>query len=454
MLLVDFENGKIYLIDSEGNILEKIVDNNIATRLISTNTSIPAQEIPQRVTVIRLPDTNEKMFELTMDSELIVYNPDIASCIIQGVEYQTGTKFKDASMPLNLTPVFGKALAITTDTHAVKAVKAENKIIADGIPRVIAYGNDAKAVVLGNRSTYIVDRKTGRQNVGLFESVQFENGIIIYRPDTKELIIWLKRNKLVELPQEYVKGIAVKPNEFRDAETNCPVPAIDIEAIPSDEESIASAKVDAFNKALKYLGPFNILETPTRRYVFYAKYEPDGKCTGLECCKTYFKIIDKKTGKTLYEAPIESFEVTPEGIRIRDAKGKEHWIKLVADNGVPMLIYNNEAPEPLISAQGPNGAFWYDPEKGRWYAENAQLLPLLEAFRNGALTQASQGTIVTKPGDNIMNIQAGFGNQGLALPSAPNTETAIIAYAILFIASFLGLRREFNLRKGRGKTAQ
>ncbi|MCD6478650.1 MAG: hypothetical protein J7L44_02060, partial [Candidatus Diapherotrites archaeon] len=138
------------------------------------------------------------------------------------------------------------------------------------------------------------------------------------------------------------------------------------------------------------------------------------------------------------------------GIYIKDAKGNEHNIGLTAEDGRPMVVYNNYPPEPLVSAQGPNGSFWYDPEKGIWHAENAQLLPLLEAFRNGALTQAGPaGQIITRPGDNIMNIQAGLGPGPFNLPSLPAEPFVLMIYLCSLVLTIAWLRCMLIKREGK-----
>jgi hypothetical protein len=450
-LLVDFANGRILLVDLNGDIIDVITDNNVPARMISTNTNIPADEVPKRYTLIGLPDSNEPLFEMTLDSELIVLVPDVAECILEGIEYQTGLEYANANINrLNLTNVFGKVLAITTDTHVVRAAPEEQRIIAEGVPRIMLHGADVKAVVLTNRTTLLKKDDTNKE-VGLFESVQFENGVILYKPDTHELIVWLKRNKQADLSQEYVGGLNLGADKVIDPETFCPVPAVSLAAIPTEPEGIAAYKVEQFNKAMQHVGPFTVLETPTRRFVFFARYEPDGKCAGLECCRNYIRIINKETGE-VYEAPIDSFQVTPEGIHIKDAKGNEHNIGLTAEDGRPMVVYNNYPPEPLVSAQGPNGSFWYDPEKGMWHAENAQLLPLLEAFRNGALTQVGPtGQIITRPGDNIMNIQAGLGAGPFNLPSLPTEPFMLVVYMCSLVLTITWLRCVLVKRKKKTK---
>ncbi|RLG69298.1 MAG: hypothetical protein DRO07_02525, partial [Candidatus Iainarchaeum archaeon] len=441
-LLVDFNAGKIFLIDQNGNILDTIVDNNIASRLTSTNTNIPAEEIPKRYTLVGLPDSNEPLFEMNIDSELFVLVPEVSDCILQGIEYQIGVPYENPNRQrLNLEPVFGKVLSINTDMYSIHALNDQKRIVAEGTPRRMVEGENAKVIIQANRNTALTN--SVRKEAGLLESIIFENGVIIYRPDTHELIIWLKRSKAVDVPQDFIGGVRLKPEEVINPETMCPEPAFSIEALPSASGGYEAYKVNSFNQALQNAGPFTVLETPTRRFIFFSRYEPDGKCVGIECCKDYIRIINKETGE-VYEAPIESFEVTPEGIHIKDANGREHNIGVTAEDGRPMVIYNNYPPEPLVSAQGPNGSFWYDPEKGMWHVENAQLLPLLEAFRSGALTQATPGgQIITKPGDNIMNIQAGLGGGPFNLPSLPEQPLLLIIYIELLVLSFVSVRIYF-----------
>ncbi len=449
-LLIDFKTGSIFLIDQNGNVLEKITDNNISSRLISTNTNIPAEEIPKRYTLIGLPDSNEPLFEMNLDSELFVLVPEVARCILDGIEYQIGVPYENASVNrLNLAPVFGKVLSINTDMYTIKAFKELKRIVAEGVPRRMIEGEEAKVIVYANRKTTLSDHT--EKEAGLLESIIFENGAIIYKPDTHELIVWLKRSADVDLPQEFVGGIKLKPEEIINPETMCPEPAVSFEVLPSMQGGYEAYKVEKFNRALQKVGPFTVLETPTKRFIFFSRYEPDGKCVGIECCKDYIRIIDKETGE-IYEAPIESSEVTPDGIHIKDAKGKEHNIGITAEDGRPMVVYNNYPPEPLVSAQGPNGSFWYDPEKGMWHAENAQLLPLLEAFRKGVLTQPGPaGQIITKPGDNIMNIQTGVGAGPFNLPSLPTEPYLLVLYIAGLVSCFLIIQLKIGKRKKENK---
>ena len=63
---------------------------------------------------------------------------------------------------------------------------------------------------------------------------------------------------------------------------------------------------------------------------------------------------------------------TEKGMIVTTADGKTHNFEFSAEDGVPKLTYNGTT-EPLLSAQGKNGSFWYDPNTGNWYTENGHI---------------------------------------------------------------------------------
>ncbi|MFH1234471.1 MAG: hypothetical protein V1493_02560, partial [Candidatus Diapherotrites archaeon] len=425
-VIVDFKNGKVYVVDQNGNIIETLTDNNIATASASTNTAIPAEEFGKRFTVVGLPDSTELLFEMNTDGDLTVKIPSVIECLVAGIEFQSGIEAKsESTTSFNLTPIFGKVESIVTDSHpSILAWPDDKRIVAEGTPRLMIEGEGSKARIHADRNTYLWNPDEN-MFVGLFKSIQFKNGVILYKPDTHELVIWLKRHELGQLSSGDVTGAKLSPATSVNPITGCPEPAVNLEVLPSDLTGTTAFKVDAFNEALQNVGPFTVLETPTRRFIFYAVLE-NGEC------KDHFRVINKETGE-IYDQPIDSMKVTPDGIQIKTADGKDQTIGFDAKNGVPTVTYNNYPPEPLTMAQGKNGSFWYDPETGIWNAENAQLLPLLEAFKNGALTQVgANGQVLTTPGNNIMNISTGASDGGLFnLPSWPEDIQTIL----LFIAS-------------------
>ncbi len=434
---VNFKEGKVFYVVDENGITKKItiIDNNIVTAMDSTNLNIPAEEFPKRLTVLGLPSKKELIFEMNIDSDLIVKSPDVLDCIKQGVLEQTGLEFSSYGRESgNLSSVFGKVVNIVTTTHpTIKAWKEKQRIVAEGTPRTMVEGPNAKVQIYSDRNTMLTNNET--KHVGLLKSIIFENGLILYKPYSNELIIWLKRNSQATVSQEDVEGIKTKLTETTNPETNCPEPAIDIAAIPVTGSDLKAQKVEMFNESLQKMGPFQVFETPTRRFVFYSKLV-DGEC------KDFIKIINKKTGE-VYEAPIESIKQTSEGVQVTDGNGKEHNLAFSAENGIPTITYNAFPPETLTMAQGKNGAFWYDPETGMWYSENGQLIPLIEAFRKGSLTQVGKnGEVVSRPGDNILNVQTGAQSPGLwNLPSLPESTLELIFFISMLVGAIVLVRR-------------
>jgi len=429
-VIIDFETGKAFVVDANGNLIQELTDNNLAVATSSTNTNIPAEEFGKNFTLVGLPESTELLFEMNVEGDMIVKHSEVIDCLVNGIEFQSGIPTKsESTISFNLTPIFGKVQAVVTDSHpAIRAWSEDKLIVAEGTPRLTIEGPDSMVKLHADRNTYLW-QPDGNSFVGLFKSIQFKNGVILYKPDTHELLVWLKRHELGQLSQDDIAGARLAPATVTNPETGCPEPAIDMQLLASDNAT-ASYKVNAFNQALQNVGPFTVLETPTRRFIFYAQFNEDGQCSGTECCEDHIRIIDKETGEIYYSA-IEDMTVSPDGIHITDADGKEHDIGFSAENGVPTVTYNNFPPEPLTMAQGPNGSFWYDPENGIWNAENAQLLALADAFREGSLTQVGPGGNVTSTaGGNIMNVDlSGEADGGLFnLPSLPETALELMMY--------------------------
>jgi hypothetical protein len=431
---IDFKTGTVFV---NG---KPVITNPDIARLYSINTAIPAGELPNSITKVGLPtDSKAVVFQMNVKGGMLVKENSVLDCIKNGVLEQTGT-------PMNsndLTEVFGPVNAIVTDSHPnIYPDLTGNRIIAEGLPRKIAQGAESRVDILANRDTQLFESLDKDPNVGKMKSIQFKNGFILFKPETNELIVWLKHNEKAILSQNDVSGLLAKKTTSTNPETGCDEPAIDLEAkgIPDSEQSMY--KVGLFNDALKKMGPFKIFDTPTKRFIFYSKLE-DGKC------RDYFKVIDKETGKVLVDQPIDSIEQTPDGVRIKTADGKTHDLAFSAQNGVPMLTYNG-VTEPLRSAQGNNGAFWYDPEKGQWYAENGQLLPLLEAFKNkGLLSQANpNGTVNTVPGGNPLNINIGQGTGGeFTLASLPENFLLLIIYLSSMAIAIVLVRKSLVIKQ-------
>ncbi|MFH0955348.1 MAG: hypothetical protein V1777_04565 [Candidatus Micrarchaeota archaeon] len=423
----DFKKGQV-LVDGK----PVITDPDI-TRFATLNSNIPAMEYPGMITKIGLPsDEKTIIFRMNVDGDTYVLHPQVLNCIREGVKAQTGVGMAGD----NLSEVFGKTQAIVTDTHPQIFSQPESqRITAEGIPRKVADGPDSHADVWSDTTTELIASVDGDPQVGHMQSIQFQNGVILYNPQTNELLVWLKRNEKTILNQNQVQGLRATPTTSVNPENQCAEPAINLEALANPNSELDASKVAAFNQSLQNFGPYKIFDTPSKRFIFYSKLE-NGKC------RDYFKVIDKNTGETLVDQPITSITPTPNGVKITTADGKEHTLDFSSEGGKPILTYNGQ-PEPLISAQGDKGAFWYDPNKGLWYTENAQLLPLLEAFKqNGLSTQVGpDGKVSTQATGNLLNLNIGGdkGN-GFNLPSLPENPLLLALFILGLIGTITVIR--------------
>jgi len=435
---IDFEDGKIK-VNGEG-----VIDDEDAVRLTSTNTNIPAEEIPQNLTKVKLSGTGP-LFRLDVDGRFTVLDKQVLDCIKAGVLEQTAVPLYSS----NLTDAFGQVKSIVTDSHPAILVKPSEKIIiAEGVPREVVEGTGAHAMVYGSREVKLSNSRD--VNVGLFDSIQFENGVIVYKPETNELIVWLKHHKNAVLNQTDVAGLKADLTQVTNPVTNCPEPAVDLSAIATEGSEMISTRVENFNDSMKHLGPFQVFDTPTKRFIIYSKYVEEGGCNGLDCCKNFFKVIDKQTGE-VYESEIVDggVEQTADGIKITTEDGKTHDLEFSADGGIPMLKYNDSPEEVLTSAQGKNGSFYYDPDKGLWYPENAQLLPLLEAFKQvGVGTSVGpDGAVTSNATGNSMNVNIGSGSGSLLdLPSLPTDLLWIAVFISSLAVCFVWVRKTILIK--------
>ncbi len=423
----DFKDGKVRVNGKD------VITNPDIARLASNNLQIPATEYPNNLTRVGLPtDSTEIVFSMDHRGETLVLNSEVLECIRRGVEFQTGVPMNSD----NLSEVFGPTLAIVTDTHPnVFPDTQARRIIAEGVPRKVAEGDSAKAEVLASTQTLLTPVIGGTPDVGRMTSIQFKNGVIIYKPQTNELIVWLKRNEKAILGPNDVDALKATKTTSKNPENNCEEPAIDLEVTGNPNSELSQFKAGLFNQGLQHMGPFKIFDTPSKRFVFYSKLENGA-------CQDYFKVIDKATGETLVDAPIASLEQTPTGVKVTTDDGKEHTLDFSAENGRPILTYNGQ-PETLVSAQGENGAFWYDPDKGLWYTENAQLLPLIEAFKKlGIGTQVGEdGRVTGQANGNVLNLQVGGeSGLGLNLPSIPENAIALLLFILLLVGSMMAIR--------------
>ncbi|MEW6295785.1 MAG: hypothetical protein AB1467_05870 [Candidatus Diapherotrites archaeon] len=410
---------------------QPVITSEDNVRLSSINTNIPAIEIPNTLTRLGLPyDSNILIFGIGLDSELIAKNNEVLDCIKEGVKEQTGIELTGE----NLSDAFGPVLSVITNSHPDIFISG-NKIIADGLPRKVSE-NAPKIEIYANRQVLLLGSADNDPDVGKLESIQLKNGVIVFKLETNELIFWLKHNEKGILSQNDVQGIKVTPTTYKNPVTDCDEPAFDLNILGDPNSPALQFDAAQFNKSLAKFGPYQVFDTDKRRYIFYA-LPPD--------CIPHMRIIDKETGK-VYDQPIDAIKSTPNGFQVATSDGKTHDFAFGAENGRPYLEYNG-SKEQLNSMQGANGAFWYDPTKGLYYAENAQLLPLSDEFRQkGIQTMVGpDGEVKSTAGGNYMNVNIGTGqNQPFSLPSLPENPIMLILFISLLLFSFSLIQSKFS----------
>ena len=440
-VIVDKEKGEIQ-VQEEGKQPETVISSEDHVRLSGPDGRVPAEAIPQRIGRVQLPSgPGTPLFEMGWRGQFHVLNPEVLECIRQNVEEQTGVPLKTD----DITDAFGLVEGIVTNSYpSIVANVSEKSIVANGTPREIVYGESAKAVVMSDMNTSLVNGRT--VPVGNFQSVQFKNGVILFKPGASgepgELLIWLRYHEKSILRASDVHGLkATVANPIINPLTGCPEPAVDLEAIPNLDAGTQSGKterVENFNNSLKKMGPFQVFDTESHRFVFYSeKTDPNCNPSTPGCCQDRVSVIDKKTGEVYDQPIVGGIRQTPDGIEFDTADGKTHKLDFSADNGVPTISYNDGAPETLTMARGPNGAFWYDPEEELWHPYNAQLLPLIEAFKSQGFDtrhreDCSSSTI---PGSNTMNVNfGGAADTPFNLPSLPEDAMPMLLFILSLMA--------------------
>ncbi len=402
-----------------------------------SNLSIPAEEIAQTITTVSVPISEEKLLEIDVHGQAFVRNTQVLECMRSSVFAQTGI-----AMPGdNLMYAFGKVESVATTSHP-NVVPDGMRIIAEGNPRKVAEGGNSKIEVLSNMQTSLLNSSDGKPDIGRLLSIQFKNGTIIVKPETNQLIIWLRHHEKGIMEQKDVRDLKSELTKIKNPETGCEENALDLQVVADPESPRAMESARTFNQSMKHMGPFQVFETDSKRYVFYNGPAP--------ACEPHLKIIDKATGNEIADYVLNNLRQTPAGIEFEDQDGKKHTLDFTAENGVPMLKFDSEAPETLRAATGKNGSFWYDPDKGLWYAENAQLLPLLEAFKRDGynLKGNPDGTVTATGGSNIMNVQVG-GEDGswLNLPSLPESAPLLVVFILALLAAFCAARMAIYRKK-------
>jgi len=406
-------------------------------RLASTNLAIPAIEFPNDLTKVVLSgDPTELVFELKISSsgesaDLIIKESNLLECIKDGVMKQTG-------LPLNsdnLSEAFGKFQEMKTSSHPTVFVE-KGQIIAEGIPRKMALNNPGLEVY-GDRSVKLINSKDGDDDLGLLKAIYFENGFVIYKPETNEFIFWLKHHENGKIEQNDVYGLKVFPRTEVNPVTGCEEYVFDLDVLGDPDSPAKQELVKLFNQSLQKMGPFNVFKTDKKTYVFYED----------EDCVKRLKIINNETGEVEYDEAIDSLASTADGFEVKTADGQTHDFGFSTEDGRPFLDYNG-VKELLRTIGGQNGSMWYDPESGMWYAENAQLLPLLDLFRQqGIKTMVDEeGNVKSVPGQNAMNININdkTANNPFSLPSLPESAVGLTLFILLLVSFMLVVQLNFN----------
>ncbi|VVB74810.1 Uncharacterised protein [uncultured archaeon] len=448
--------GKSITTDKNGNSIEEDYKNGTLkvngktilgpdkadhTRLITQDNRTPAKIVPKNLTKIGSPQSEAIVFEMNVYGEVKVLEPAVLDCIRRAVYDQTGIAYNGDE----LTQVFGNLNAINTQNYGSVFARGGRIFLEGSGPR---YQGDSGARFIINgywRSKLMID---SNQNIdaGQFIGMTFDNGTIVLNPQTNELIVWVRQHKDSILSNKDVQGLNAKLTSVTDPETECPVPALGLEAVSYLNDALGTAKVNNFNTSMNKLGPFTQLTTDKKIYEFYAKRD-----NNVGDCKTYFRVRDRNTGDILYDKEvIGGVSQNADGtLSFKTEDGQSHTLKVSAENGVPKLTYDNGVAETLVTAQGPNGSFWYDTNTVQWYPENGLQIPLSNAFKdNGAWFGTDKnGNVVGTP-ENKMTFNLGTQNgSGFNVPSMPETIAGIAAFIALFLMAGFMLTRGRYRRK-------
>ncbi len=436
-ILLDNDNGTI-TVDGQSVITDESADH---TRLANKNLSIPAVEIPQRLNGFSLSDTNEWLLSVNIRGEAVIQDADLLDCIQAAVFAQSGVGLNSN----NMSEAFGLTESIVTDAYPNIAIDPlKNRIVLGGRIPQIASGPGARVDVYANRNVLVSN--ASNPDAGKFQSALFENGSVIYKPETNELLIWLRHHANAVVSDKDVQNFSGNLTTTKNSLTSCDEPAVDLSVETDPATPATKLKGDNLTAGLEKNGPFQVFETDSKRFILYSKLV-DGEC------KDFFKVVNKETGE-VYDQEITDISQNEDGtISIKTADGQTHSLKFSDENGKPVLTYDGQS-ELLRSAIGKGGSFYYDPNKGLYFAENAQLIPLNDNFKNqGVSFQANpDGTASGKAGDNVFNINTGQPSEGIFnIPSIPET----VAGALLFVLvlGLLGAGIYLDQRNRKAKTA-
>ena len=431
-LTIDKDKGEMTVIDANGN-LKTIIgqENKDFVRLIGTNLGIPAKVVPRSLSYIPVPGDTDALFEIDAYGNFYVKNSAFLDCLRAGYEAQTGLTIP--SGVTNLADYLGLVklgnIVHPTTNYLIKPQNTQ--IMADGVPRLITNGQGAKVSILGNRITKIGPVDSRELTIGQNVAIQFERGQLVYVEEKKAYIMWVETttvthgNDIDKLKTELANEKATNGCDDTDEI------GLNFNVTPDKDNDQAKANTDKLNKALEKVGPFQMFDTATKTFIFYVSEPPE--------CEQRLKIIDKITGEVT-DTKINSVQQTPTGLLVKTDDGKSHDLSFNAEEGVPTLTYNGDK-ETLLSAQGKEGAFWYDPETGNWYTTNGNLIPFNDKFKEGITFAVNpNGQVTGTPGNNVFNIGSGSGGAssgGFNIPVAPENKLLFIMYISIILLGFM-----------------
>jgi hypothetical protein len=296
-------------------------------------------------------------------------------------------------------------------------------------------------VINGNRNSTLSPINGNKQYIGKNIAIQFEKGQLIYHGKTNSYIMWVETT--YSLHQSEIDDIDTKLKNYKNEVTGCEEIALDFKVKGEEENDEAKRKADEMNIALENVGPFQIFDTAKKTFIFYTGPPPE--------CEQRIKIIDKETGKVITDQAITDIQETPNGMIITTEDGQKHNFEFSAEDGIPKLKYNDETGT-LLSAQGKNGSFWYDPSTGNWNTENGYLLPMDSRYKDGMIFQTGDdGKVRSSPSQNPMNFNFGSGasgDGGFNIPLTPEKVISLTLYLLFIISGFLFVyRKEIDREK-------
>ncbi|OIO23924.1 hypothetical protein AUJ65_02630 [Candidatus Micrarchaeota archaeon CG1_02_51_15] len=287
-----------------------------------------------------------------------------------------------------------------------------------GDGRVTAYGASASGA--------------SEQGLGTLVKIQTERGRIDFDRASNRLIVTVYI--LAELPVSQINGI--------QSRVACDEIRID-RVIP--KAGIGDEAAAEFNRALQQIQQecgFAILETQDKRYYFHKD----------ENGNDVLDVLDKATGEWTRYNRTGPMRLEGNDIVVPTDQGDVRFnISQDPQSGRPILQVTfpdgNRDIGDLIAARGQEGAIYFDPRTGRWYAYNGQDIPLDSSFaqRGAAFYQTDNG-IVGQPSSNFLAnpARSAVTSQGdmlslLGLPAWPEPSRQPFAFAAMLVAIIAGV---------------